>query len=106
MPIPQKQYENLLKNGGTITFTVDANELKFTTDIEACPSIAPSLYSGFEIKPSIVVYGDSAAGQIYSHGDDWTRAIAHIYRNNGSIIYKKQQGGGYEVTMNYPTHEA
>ena len=102
MPKPQEKYENLLKNGGELTFVVTAGELKFTADIETCPSIEPLLYSGFEIKPSIIIEENSAAGQIYAHGDDWTRAITYIYRSNGTIIYKKQVDGMYEVTMRLP----
>jgi len=100
--VTNEQYKEFLKNGGTLVFTIDSEDISSNTEFENYPLIKPFLNIGFEIKPTPMIEIPDFAAQIYVHGDDWSRVITFVYRNDGSIVYKKNSNGQYEATATIP----
>ncbi|TCG01101.1 hypothetical protein BZM26_10155 [Paraburkholderia strydomiana] len=88
----QQQLSDFLQNGGTLTFKVHASDIDETNGdaFEQSPSIAPRLFSGFEIAPTSIVIDDpNAYVDAQLHGDFWTRIVTTVYARNGRIVYRK-----------------
>jgi hypothetical protein len=97
-----QQYNDFLTNGGTLTFTIDANDISPDNTFENLPLIKPYLYSGFELRPSSIIHEPQEAAQIYIHGDSWTRVVTIVYRNGGKIVYKKLSSGIFQAECTIP----
>jgi hypothetical protein len=100
--ITEGQYEQFLAHGGRVTVQLDREDFSKDAAFEQGPSIRPLLKSGFELPPTSLIYDESAAAKIYWYGDTWARAITHIYRNGGKIVYRKTDSGKYEATLELP----
>lgn len=101
--ITKSQYENFLENGGQLVFTIDSKDISSTSEFENFPLIKPFLSTGFELKPTTIIEVPEFAAEIYVHGDDWARVITVVYRNGGSIVYRKLSNGKYEATATMPS---
>jgi len=97
--ITRDQYRQFLEKGGTVSVEIDAEDVSKDPSFEQSPLIKPYLTTGFELRPSPVIHDPKVAAEIYLYGDDWTIVIATVYRNGGSIIYKKLSNGRFQATM-------
>ncbi|MBC3830958.1 hypothetical protein H8K33_05525 [Undibacterium amnicola] len=98
----QQQYKDFLTNGGTLTFTIDANDISPDNAFENFSLIKPYLHTGFELRPSSIIHEPQEAAQIYVYGDSWTRVVTTVYRNGGKIVYKKLNSGVFQAECTIP----
>jgi hypothetical protein len=100
--ITEAQYREFLASGGRVVVQLDKIDVFGDTDVEQSPFVAPYLDTGFEIKPSPVLETLAHVDQIDCYGDPWSRVVAIVYRNGGSIVYKRLSPGKYEATLSLP----
>jgi len=97
--ITRDEYRQFVEKGGTVSVEIDAEDISKNRSFEQSPLIKPYLMTGFELRPSTVIHDPKVAAEIYLYGDDWTKVITTVYRNGGSIIYKKLPNGRFQATM-------
>ena len=98
-----QEFQSFIKNGGSLTFTVDARDIS-VSDFEELDSIKPILCSGFEIPPSLVIHDPLEKTVIHKYGDEWTNIVEEIYSRDGRIVYKKQPSGQFLATCTIPAN--
>ncbi len=89
--------KEVLSNGGSFKLTIDAGDIPMDEATET--SLGSKLHSGFELRPSTIIYSDSEAATILALGSDWTVVQVTAYRANGIIVYKKLLDGKYEADI-------
>jgi hypothetical protein len=99
----KKEFEEFQKNGGTIIFEIDAEDISESKDFETSPDIQPKLGSGFELPPSTIIHSAEAQAQVLVYGSPWTIMMTDVYRRGGRIIYKQKTSGKYEATCSVTT---
>ena len=90
------------KNGGNISFEIDASDITTTKDFERNLSIQPSLKTGFELPPTSLIESPELQALIQVHGSAWDYIRCLIYLNSGKIIYKQLENGKYEAICTVP----
>jgi hypothetical protein len=96
-------FQDFIKDGGSLTFTVDARDIS-VSDFEELDSIKPILCSGFEIPPSLVIHDPLEKEVIHQYGDEWTKVVEKIYGRGGRIVYQKQPSGQFLATCTIPAN--
>lgn len=95
-----QEWESFKKNGGSITFEIDPEDISSTKDFETYPSIQPKLTTGFELQPTSMINTPELQALIQVHGSRWDYILCRVYLSGGNVIYKKKQNGKYEATCN------
>lgn len=99
----RQEYENFKKNGGSITFEIDPEDITSTRDFETNPSIQPKLTTGFELAPTTLINSPELQAEIQVHGSQWDYILCRVYLSGGKVIYRKNPNGKYEATCNIPS---
>ena len=99
----KQEWENFKKNGGSITFEIDPEDISSTKDFETYSSIQPKLTSGFELPPTSLINTPELQALIQVHGSQWDYILCRVYLSGGNVIYKKNPSGKYEATCNIPS---
>ena len=96
----KQEWENFKKNGGSITFEIDPEDITSTRDFETNPSIQPKLTTGFELPPTTLINTPELQALIQVHGSQWDYILCRVYLSGGNVVYKKKQNDKYEATCN------
>jgi len=96
----QIEWDNFVKNGGSITFTITSEDICSNREFETSPSIKPNLKTGFELPPTSLINSPELQTQIQAHGSEWDNILCHVYLAGGNVIYKQISIGKYEATCN------
>ncbi|MDX0190329.1 hypothetical protein GOC18_24080 [Sinorhizobium meliloti] len=75
---------NVLTNGSSYTVTIAEADIPMNE--ESKEALAEQLNSGFEMRPSTIIYSDHEATQILARCDDWTAIQVMTYRAGGKIV--------------------
>ena len=98
----KQEWEDFKKNGGSITFEIDPEDISSTKDFETYPSIQPKLNTGFELPPTSLINTPELQALIQVHGSQWDYILCRVYLSDGNVIYKKKPNGKYEAICNIP----
>lgn len=98
-----QEFKSFIKNGGSLTFTVDARDIS-VNEFEEFDSIKPILYSGFEIPPALVIHDPLEKEVVHKYGDEWTKVVEETYSRGGRIVYQKQPSGQFLATCTIPVN--
>lgn len=96
------EWEHFKKNGGQISFEIDASDITTTKDFETSPSIQPKLKTGFELPPTSLIESPELQALIQVHGSEWDYILCRIYLAGGKVIYQQQNNGKYEALCTVP----
>ena len=96
------EWEHFKKNGGKISFEIDASDIKATKDFEKNPSIQSRLKTGFELPPTSLIESPELQALIRVHGSEWDYILCRIYLAGGKVIYKQLENGKYEAICTVP----
>lgn len=99
----KQEYENFKRNGGSITFEIDPEDITQTRDFETNPSIQPKLTTGFELAPTTLIHSPELQAEIQVHGSQWDYILCRVYLTGGKVIYRQKPNGKYEATCNVPS---
>ena len=101
---PQKaqEYENFKKNGGSIVFEIDAEDISPSRDFESFDSIKPKLSTGFELPPTSLIESPELQALIAVSGSVWDFIVTRVYLAGGKVIYRKQSNGKYQAECTVP----
>lgn len=94
----KREFEDFQKNGGTIIFEIDAEDISDSKDFEISPEIQAKLGSGFELPPTTMIHTAELQAQVLLYGSPWTVMMTDVYRRGGRIIYRQKATGKYEAT--------
>jgi hypothetical protein len=101
--VTEEEYRSFLSEGGSLTFEIDVTDIELSGRLEQSPRIGPIISSSFGLQPSPVMENSKEVTQFLQHGDSWARVVAHVYKNGGSVIYKKLPTGRYEAKVSIPS---
>ncbi|PCJ47368.1 MAG: hypothetical protein COA74_11650 [Gammaproteobacteria bacterium] len=96
------EFEKFKKEGGNITFEIDATDISQNKKFEEFPSIKPKLKTGFEIPPTSMIEAPELQALISVYGSPWDYILARVYLSQGKVIYKQIQNGKYEAHCSTP----
>lgn len=96
------EWENFKKNGGSISFEIDPEDISSTREFETFPSIQPNLQTGFELPPTSLIDTPELQALIQVHGSEWDYILCRIYLAGGNVIYKQLPSGKYEAACSVP----
>ncbi len=99
----KSEWENFKKNGGSIAFEIDSEDITGTQEFEEFPSIKPNLTTGFELPPTSLINTPELQALIQVHGSEWDYILCRIYLAGGKVVYKKLPNGKYVATCTVPT---
>ncbi|WP_221167007.1 hypothetical protein [Rhizobium lentis] len=88
---------NVLDKGGSYTMLLDADDMKMSDDV--VEALGETLHTGFEMKPTSIIYSDATASEILRLADGWTAVPVRVYRAGGKILYKKLSDGRFEASI-------
>lgn len=91
------EWKAFKRNGGTIRFEIDAEDVARNRDFEKLPSLEPKLKTGFELPPTSLIDSPELKAAIRVYGSEWDSILCRIYLAGGRVIYKQQQNGKYEA---------
>jgi hypothetical protein len=97
------EWEVFKKNGGEITFEIDASDICSDISFENNPLIKPNLEKGFELRPTSMIETPELQALIQIYGSQWDYISCRIYLAGGKVVYKKQNNGKYAATCSTPT---
>ncbi len=92
--VTREEFENFFKDGGKLTFTIDAEDISPDKSFEKFELIEPFLKTGFEINP-ISNIAESAKVAVFDDG--WFGIWSNVYLSNGNVIFKQLDNGKYEA---------
>lgn len=98
----KQEWENFKKNGGSITFEIDSEDISSNTDFEKYQTIQPNLTTGFELPPTSLIDSPELQALIQIHGSQWDYILCRVYLSGGNVIYKKISNGKFEAICNLP----
>lgn len=96
------EWERFKKEGGEISFEIDASDITSTMDFERNPLIQPKLRTGFELPPTSLIESPELQALIQVHGSDWDYILCRIYLAGGKVIYKQLENRKYEAICTVP----
>jgi len=96
----KQEWENFKKNGGSITFEIDPEDISSTKDFETNPSIQPRITTGFELPPTSLIDMPELQALIQVYGSRWDYIVCMVYLSGGKVVYKKKPNGKYEAICN------
>lgn len=101
---PQKaaEYEDFKKNGGTIVFEIDPEDVTTNADFEESEYLKSKLNSGFELPPTSLIETPELQAEISIHGSQWDFIFTRIYLAGGKVIFRKQSNGKYQAECTIP----
>lgn len=96
--IKNGEWERFKKDGGSIEFEIDREDISSTENFEKFATIAPDLTTGFELPPPRLIDTPELRALVNVYGSEWDHILCRIYLAGGKVIYKKLQSGKYEAT--------
>lgn len=97
--ITAKKWKAFVQNGGELIAEIDAEDISSDRSFEESKEISHNLTTGFEIRPSTIVYDEDIGDMIELLGEPWVKLCVSVYRKGGNIIYRKLSNGRYEAKM-------
>lgn len=94
------EWESFKKNGGSIVFEIDADDVSSNAEFEKYPEIQSKLATGFELPPTTLIHSPELQALIGVHGSQWDYILCRVYIAGGKVIYRKLLSGKYEATCN------
>lgn len=88
---------DVINNGGTYVMTIDADDMAMSDDV--VEALGDTIKSGFEMRPTTLIYDDASAIEILSLADGFTVVPVRVYRAGGNVIYKQLDDGRFETTI-------
>lgn len=101
-PEKQKEWDEFKKNGGSITFEIDATDISHDAAFENMSSLQDTLESGFEIPPTPLIETAELQALIQVHGSEWNYIFCSIYLAGGKVVFRKKANGKYEAECTVP----
>lgn len=96
------QYQEFLIKGGELIFFIKASDIEASGGFESAEGIAQSLWSGFELSPTIVTPRSFAEIRVY--GQPWDQVVLSVYTRAGRIIYKRVNAEWYQAVCTIPSN--
>lgn len=100
--VTQDQWTHFIQEGGELIAEIDRDDIAKDPQFWKNPEIINNLTTGFEIRPSTIVYESELGNMIEILGEPWARILAGVYRRGGTIIYRQLPNGKYEAKMTIP----
>jgi hypothetical protein len=98
----KQEWEKFKKDGGSIIFEIDPEDISSNRGFEKEPSLQSKLTTGFELPPTSLVDSPELQALIQVHGSEWDYILCRIYLSGGKVIYKQLSNGKYEATCSIP----
>ena len=99
--VTQQQYLDFISQGGILVFEIDRNDIDVSGTFESNETLTPMLDTGFQLPPSATAVADTSLQSPLNIGDPWTRIVTFVYRQKGTITYKRLPDGRYHATATF-----
>lgn len=96
------EFEEFKRNGGTISFEIDPEDISSNREFESDPALQSQLATGFELPPTSLIQTPELQALIQVHGSAWDYIFARVYLAGGKVIYKQKPNGKYDAICSIP----